>query len=54
METGEPFVFDGSAFYAHNEYELGNWRTPRHRLSSKTIFGVISGFSPQVSQASGT
>lgn len=36
METGEPFVFDGSAFYAHNEYELGNWRTPRHRLSSKT------------------
>jgi protein-ribulosamine 3-kinase len=36
METGEPFVFDGSAFYAHNEYELGNWRSPRHRLSSKT------------------
>ncbi|KAL9015314.1 MAG: hypothetical protein Q9173_000112 [Seirophora scorigena] len=36
METGEPFVFDGSAFYAHNEYELGNWRDPRHRLGSKT------------------
>ena len=36
METGEPFVFDGSAFYGHNEYELGNWRTPRHRLSSRT------------------
>lgn len=36
METGEPFVFDGSAFYAHNAYESGNWRTPRHRLSSKT------------------
>ena len=35
VETGEPFVFDGSAMYAHNEYELGNWRTPRHRLSSK-------------------
>lgn len=35
METGEPFVFDGSATYAHNEYELGNWRTKRHRLSSK-------------------
>ncbi|KAL8677555.1 MAG: hypothetical protein Q9186_006016 [Xanthomendoza sp. 1 TL-2023] len=32
METGEPFIFDGSAFYAHNEYELGNWRDPRHRL----------------------
>ncbi|KAG8530796.1 uncharacterized protein KY384_004153 [Bacidia gigantensis] len=36
METGEPFVFDGSAFFAHNEYELGNWRSPRHRLGSKT------------------
>ncbi|KAI9725252.1 MAG: hypothetical protein M1828_003433 [Chrysothrix sp. TS-e1954] len=36
MATGEPFVFDGSSLYAHNEYELGNWRSPRHRLSSKT------------------
>jgi len=24
MKTEEPFVFDGSAFYEHNEYELGN------------------------------
>lgn len=22
--------------YAHNEYELGNWRTVRHRLSSRS------------------
>ncbi|EEP81423.1 predicted protein [Uncinocarpus reesii 1704] len=36
MATGEPFVFDGSALYAHNEYEFGNWRTPRHRLSART------------------
>ncbi|KAL8691625.1 MAG: hypothetical protein Q9224_004135 [Gallowayella concinna] len=36
METGEPFISDRSAFYAHNEYELGNWRDPRHRLGSKT------------------
>jgi protein-ribulosamine 3-kinase len=36
VETGEPFVFDGSAMYAHNEYELGNWRTSRHRLSSRS------------------
>ena len=21
---------------AHNEYEIGNWRAPRHRLSDKT------------------
>lgn len=36
METGEPFIFDGKSFYAHNEYETGNWRAPRHRLSSRT------------------
>ena len=33
--TGEAFVFDPCSFYAHNEYELGNWRAPRHRLSAK-------------------
>lgn len=31
--TGEPFMFDAGSFYAHNEYEIGNWRAPRHRLS---------------------
>lgn len=36
MNTGEPFVFDAGAMYAHNEYELGNWRAPRHRLSNKS------------------
>jgi protein-ribulosamine 3-kinase len=36
MATGEPFIFDGVAFYAHNEFEIGNWRAPRHRLSSRT------------------
>lgn len=35
LATGEPFVFDPKSFYAHNEYEIGNWRAPRHRLSSK-------------------
>lgn len=34
--TGEPFVFDAGSFYAHNEYEFGSWRPPRHRLSNKT------------------
>ena len=24
--TGDPVVFDASAFYAHSEYELGTWR----------------------------
>jgi len=35
MVTGEPFVFDAGSFYAHNEYEIGNWRAVRHRLSGK-------------------
>jgi protein-ribulosamine 3-kinase len=35
MENGEPFVFDAGSFYAHNEYEIGNWRAVRHRLSDK-------------------
>ncbi|KAI1314240.1 Fructosamine kinase-domain-containing protein [Xylaria venustula] len=35
MDTGEPFIFDGSSFYGHNEYEIGNWRSARHRLSDK-------------------
>lgn len=36
MNTGEPFIFDAGSFYAHNEYEIGNWRAPRHRLSNKS------------------
>ena len=35
MDTGEPFIFDAGSFYAHNEYEIGNWRAQRHRLSSR-------------------
>ena len=35
METGEPFIFDAGSFYGHNEYDIGNWRAPRHRLSNK-------------------
>lgn len=28
-------MFDACSFYAHDEYETGNWRAPRHKLSSK-------------------
>ena len=35
MTTGQAFVFDVCSFYGHNEYDTGNWRAPRHRLSSK-------------------
>ncbi|EAQ85348.1 hypothetical protein CHGG_09362 [Chaetomium globosum CBS 148.51] len=34
MATGEPFIYDGGSFYGHNEYEIGNWRAARHRLSA--------------------
>ncbi|KAK3941651.1 Fructosamine kinase-domain-containing protein [Diplogelasinospora grovesii] len=35
MVTRKPFIYDGSSFYGHNEYEIGNWRAPRHRLSNR-------------------
>ncbi|KAB5558029.1 fructosamine kinase [Coniochaeta sp. 2T2.1] len=31
-KTGKAVVFDASAFYGHNEYELGNWRPKRSRF----------------------
>ncbi len=30
-------MFDVCSFYGHNEYDTGNWRAPRHRLSNKTF-----------------
>ena len=36
QRTGAAFVFDVRSFYGHNEYDTGNWRAPRHRLSNKT------------------
>ena len=35
QKTGNAFVFDVCSFYAHNEYDTGNWRAPRHRLSHR-------------------
>ncbi|OAA36902.1 Fructosamine/Ketosamine-3-kinase [Beauveria brongniartii RCEF 3172] len=34
LDTEEPVIFDASAFYAHNEYELGNWRPVRNLLNT--------------------
>lgn len=28
-------MWDMCSFYGHNEYDTGNWRAPRHRLSDK-------------------
>jgi fructosamine-3-kinase len=33
--TGKAMIFDVCTFYAHNEYDIGNWRAPRHRLSEE-------------------
>ena len=35
QRSGNAFVFDVCSFYGHNEYDTGNWRAPRHRLSNK-------------------
>ena len=46
-KTGEPFAFDAGSIYAHNELEIGYWRPPRHRLSSKSyIEGYKEKFLP--------
>ncbi|KAF8862531.1 hypothetical protein BDZ45DRAFT_616832 [Acephala macrosclerotiorum] len=34
-ETDEPLIYDPASFYAHNEYELGNWRPERNKFSRK-------------------
>ena len=31
---GRARIFDVCSFYAHNEYDIGNWRAPRHRVSN--------------------
>lgn len=46
MENGEPFIFDAGSFYGHNEYETGNWRAPRHRLSSKVYMKNYKRYFP--------
>lgn len=35
IETGNPWIFDAAAYYAHNEMELGIWQAERHRLREK-------------------
>ncbi|KAL1967177.1 hypothetical protein VTN77DRAFT_3468 [Rasamsonia byssochlamydoides] len=35
IETGDPWIFDAAAYYAHHEMELGIWRAERHQLRAK-------------------
>lgn len=33
--TGDPWLFDCAAYFAHNEMELGIWRAERHQLRAE-------------------
>ena len=33
--TGNIFIFDAAAYYAHNEIELGIWRAEHHKLKDE-------------------
>lgn len=35
INTGLPFIFDASAYYGHNEMELGIWVAERHQLRAE-------------------
>ncbi|KAF8864495.1 hypothetical protein BDZ45DRAFT_701672 [Acephala macrosclerotiorum] len=37
-ETGNIYIFDAGAYYAHNEMELGMWRCERHRFVNNEIY----------------
>lgn len=34
-QTRNIYIFDAASYYAHNEMELGIWRTDHHRMKSK-------------------
>ena len=46
VETGEPVVFDASALYAHNEYEIGMWRRDILSFDQSYISQYQSQFPP--------
>jgi len=44
--TDLPLIYDPSSFYAHNEYELGNWRPERNRFS-RSYFAAYHSHVPK-------
>jgi len=48
VATGSPMIFDAAPLYAHNEYELGAWRPPRHKITRAYIDEYIKHY--QVSE----
>ncbi|KAF7960687.1 hypothetical protein EAE96_000361 [Botrytis aclada] len=45
---GKAVIFDPGCFYAHNEYELGNWRPERNKFS-KSYFDAYHAYIPKAS-----
>ncbi|KAJ5845170.1 hypothetical protein N7534_008839, partial [Penicillium rubens] len=45
-EDGRAFFFDVASFYAHNEYDLGNWRAPRHAVSDPAYTDAYKALIP--------
>ncbi|KAI1328532.1 Fructosamine kinase-domain-containing protein [Xylariaceae sp. FL0255] len=43
-DTEDGIVFDPSSFWAHNEYELGNWRPSRNKFNRKYFNAYHSHF----------
>ncbi|KAK7948003.1 uncharacterized protein PG986_008889, partial [Apiospora aurea] len=44
--TGRPVIYDASAMYAHNEYELGMWRRDEIRIGSSHIDAYLRHYPP--------
>ena len=38
-KTGQPYIFDASSFYGHNELELGMWRDSHLNSMSWDVYG---------------
>lgn len=45
-EDSRVFFFDVASFYAHNEYDIGNWRAPRHALSDPAYVAAYTALVP--------
>ncbi|KAK7977290.1 Fructosamine kinase-domain-containing protein [Apiospora saccharicola] len=46
VNTGGPVIYDASAMYAHNEYELGMWRQNGFKIGSEHIEAYLQQYPP--------
>ncbi|KAH8589977.1 NADP-dependent oxidoreductase domain-containing protein [Bisporella sp. PMI_857] len=45
-QTDRPLIYDPASFYAHNEYEMGNWRPERNKFS-RSYFNAYHSHIPK-------